>query len=602
MIQYIKNNKKRKNEFNLNLNHLKIIKILMHVPLESYMNQAIYGINKIKLTDGAVPIITKKCSEINNELKTWTLDEQWFYIVTNKLEYIRAYNILSESFKKLRTLNKNIKDEFKFIPMIKNKANHLNKILKDSYSQASKILLKIKRYKSIDLKSKKYPKYIEILKKYKYLNFFSNDISNNNNLGATIVNSATDCHSIKRIFPNKKSGFYWIKPRCSKKSLRVYCDFSIKNKAISIYIWNNNQNPNTEILIHKIQSPDDIRYLCATKGLEAIEISNKHIVRRIKQILFLKGWDLILPFAIPVGYDYGCDRKFCTRSYNSFNSMNSVNIEHFVNLKKNHVEKITSAEMLNTVGFGFDRNKPLLFNMKNKKVSAIICSTNNYGNEDNPLIQNIKCNDTMTNNRNLALSPYNVIAVKCPSFCLQEKNLMLIGTGRYSQNSSVCLAGIHNGLIKNLEGGVFNMNTKPKNDNFRSSKKNGIESQESNEESPYTFGVHEYKEKCPIQIYKNPKVNHITSFIEKQSSKIEDTKKEEKKKKAEEEKKKKAEEEKKKKKNSEDERIKKAEAAAEQKKKKADKKKRKEAVKRRKTSETENKRRNEEINKLKTQY
>lgn len=93
-ITIVKNNRAKKNTFNLNLTNVRSIRIKMLVPLESFMNQGIYGINKLKLIDGGVPIVREKCENIKNELKTWIVDEQWFYVVSKKLDYVRAYNNL----------------------------------------------------------------------------------------------------------------------------------------------------------------------------------------------------------------------------------------------------------------------------------------------------------------------------------------------------------------------------------------------------------------------------------------------------------------------------------------------------------------------------
>ena len=514
-LSKIKNNKKRKNSFILNLVNLKAIRIKMYVPLEKYMNQGIYGIYSLNLNSGGIPIKKKKCDKGSIALKTWVIDDQWYYLTSKKLEYIRAYNIISKTIKQLKSIKSIINNEWKTIALMKANAKRLNKMIKESHTKALSILEKIKVFKAVDLKSKKYPQYYRILRKLNYIKTFSTKKSKSIHLGAKMETPAKDCNIIKKIFPKKKSGFYWIKPNCSKKPLRVFCDFSIKDKGVSIYVWNNNQSPNTEISNYSIETFRDIRYLCAKKGLEVINIANKDILNRIKQILKVKGWNLGLPYAIPLGFDYGCDGNLCSGNYNSLNSQDTKAIEEFFSYKINYFDNLkTSTGKLDTIGFGFDNKKPLFFNLKQKQISAIVCSTNKYGSEENPLIQKIRCSDNLINNRYLSLSQHSSIIVSCPYFCLDDKDLKLIGTSRYSHDSSVCKAAIHQGLISNLEGGEFTLNIKGKFADFKSSIKNNIESKESNKESHLTFTLTKYKETCPIKINKNQKKRRVFSFIE----------------------------------------------------------------------------------------
>jgi len=59
-----------------------------------------------------------------------------------------------------------------------------------------------------------------------------NDLANNpkheeklSKYGSSPKNPAYGCWRIIDKFPYKKSGYYWIKPICSKIPMRVYCDY-----------------------------------------------------------------------------------------------------------------------------------------------------------------------------------------------------------------------------------------------------------------------------------------------------------------------------------------------------------------------------------------
>jgi len=46
--------------------------------------------------------------------------------------------------------------------------------------------------------------------------------------GCSSKTAGDACYTIKDLNPSKKNGFYWVKPKCSKTSLRVYCDYNTK--------------------------------------------------------------------------------------------------------------------------------------------------------------------------------------------------------------------------------------------------------------------------------------------------------------------------------------------------------------------------------------
>jgi hypothetical protein len=53
---------------------------------------------------------------------------------------------------------------------------------------------------------------------------------------ATPKNAASGCALIRKRFPFKKNGYYWIKAKCMPEPLRVYCDFTDYNPNFYVLI------------------------------------------------------------------------------------------------------------------------------------------------------------------------------------------------------------------------------------------------------------------------------------------------------------------------------------------------------------------------------
>ena len=139
----VKNNNKKKNTFDMNFTNVKSIQIKMIIPLEKYMNQAIYGIRKLVLYNGGFPITREKCDNISSSHKRWIIEEQWFYVITKKFDYIRAYNNLSKTMLQLRSLSTKIIFEWRGIKLVKSNAEHINKLITDTRSEFGKTIKSI---------------------------------------------------------------------------------------------------------------------------------------------------------------------------------------------------------------------------------------------------------------------------------------------------------------------------------------------------------------------------------------------------------------------------------------------------------------------------
>ena len=104
---------------------------------------------------------------------------------------------------------------------------------------------------------------------------------------------ADNCMELKRYFPRILSGYYYIKPECSHKPLRVFCDFSLYKDVVDFYIFKDNSNvANPDLSYLKISNVQDIRYYCSKKGHYPITLEHQDMIERIFHLLILDGYDL----------------------------------------------------------------------------------------------------------------------------------------------------------------------------------------------------------------------------------------------------------------------------------------------------------------------
>lgn len=314
----------------------------------------------------------------------------------------------------------------------------------------------------------------------------------------------SDCHVIKTVNPMRKSGFYWIKPRCAPKPLRVFCDFSIEGKGVSILLFNNNQAPNTILETLQIDDIKDVRYQCANIGYEPINLKSKDMMLRLMYLLKTNGWDMGKPLAIPLGWDYGCPNNMCKEEYFSFASEESNEISDLFLAK---TEDKIDKQNKNTIGLGYGVNgEPYHFNIKEADITALFCSTNNYGKKEEEGALSISCSDSIISNSNLNSGLNSSIRVHCPSFC-KEAGAPIFGSSIYSQDSSICRAALHSGKIKDIEGGVVALIIRGRGSNLKGSKSNGIKSLDFDGVSELTITVGKNDDHCPVYFSQNPKLN-----------------------------------------------------------------------------------------------
>lgn len=91
------------------------------------------------------------------------------------------------------------------------------------------------------------------------------------------------------------------------------------------------------------------------------------------------------------------------------------------------------------------------------RIKGVVCSNNYDPEKERTRIAKIQCHEKMQNN-NLFDGAYNTnFRLHCPPGCLSNKEpgMRVIGTSIFRDDSSICLAAIHNGIIKNESGGYL---------------------------------------------------------------------------------------------------------------------------------------------------
>ena len=479
-------NSKNESTFNFKLISINAIQIKMTKTIKSVVDKKIYGITEIILEDGGSELISRDCNDFENNNKKWIIDDQWSYKITAKTSYVSAWNQLSKNYLILKNVSKIMIKEFQSIIEIEEQARKIIHIMVNLDEELKKI------QENINLEStvKKSQLNIEV----------QSSVDLKVEIGSSTDIHMSDCHRMRLVNPSIKSGFYWIKPRCAPESVKAYCYFSNLGQSISIVPFNNNQAPNTDLKSLNIKNYKDIRYLCAKMGLKPINLKSKEIIDTIIMAMRLKGWDLGYPLAIPLGWDYGCEKNQCSGDYASFSSEHSSYINNYFSIPNESIDKNK-----NTIGLGFDNSgKPYHFNLNEAKVTALLCSTNKIGDRKEKESVSISCSDTILTNSLKNESVGSSLKVKCPSFCGSKDSTPVYGYHVYSQNSSVCRASIHMGKISDIEGGVIKLIIRGMKKDLKGGNQNGIHSEYHSGESKLTFTVEPNDNMCPLDFDKKP--------------------------------------------------------------------------------------------------
>lgn len=489
---------------NMENRDLMAIKIEMYESAEKVDGKNVFGIKNIALHTGGRFLRREACKDI-------ILNSNIFEIIDVELP------------------NKITGDQFKQNLATFHHSRTKLQLVESLYSKIPILLLTMKRTSEVIAnRFKKVTEAFDSIKKK--LNLFDEFLQEEkleiNTLGTSEYFPVIDCSHIINSFPSKHSGYYWIKNDCMEKAQRVYCDFdSYDNKnGLDYLIFNDNQPINVPFS-DVFNSYLDIRAKCASIGMEALEIKNVKMLNIVFNLLKIQEYNLDGKFLIPIAYDYNCDISQCSKIFKSLNDNISEDITDIINQFKidngSTINYIFSSGLTldigtieNMAGFGHMNN--ISYNKLNANtISAVVCSSNQEGKISKNSYYEMDCNTNLRSEKYQKASNFRVL---CPSNCAKENSFKVYGTDIYTDNSSVCRAAVHSGVIKDSEGGLMEVIVEAGKDVYIKKSRFGVDSLDAENGWDRSFVIRKFTPYCPIDSLKDfgkdKKFNKAISFIE----------------------------------------------------------------------------------------
>ncbi|KAL8424600.1 hypothetical protein Efla_003716 [Eimeria flavescens] len=280
-----------------------------------------------------------------------------------------------------------------------------------------------------------------------------------------------DCYSLKSQFNKGTSGFYWVLPLCAPKPLRAYCDISSGGTYVTI--------PDNDGII----SLNDAVLACAKIGLEPVHLRSNRQITALQRMLDIMEMDLTNPVPVAVNNGanvfYSLDFKKDVRAYscehnNQMNELTHWGLGCFVQVTEFIVPAQQSGTLIgNTVGLS--PSGLIFFDSSQTDMSTIICSTNKDAWNPPQSYLDITCLTAVGGNASFDGPPGTTVFVRCPEGCIHYVDeVKVVGgeAGVYAEESSICLAAIHAGLLS--RGGDVSIRVSPAPTEFEGTDRNGI--------------------------------------------------------------------------------------------------------------------------------
>jgi len=467
------------------------VKIIMTESTTKIEEKFVYGINFISLHTGARYLRREPCKNILLSANKFEIIDVSILDKVTGFEYNKAKAALHQTKTKIG----HMENQYQSVP------ENLVKLNESSLSLIYKLNKITNVFTDLHLKLSTFQEFIDS----QQLKLF------------TIATSkhfpANDCAHIIKAFPSKRSGMYWIKNDCMPEAQNVYCDFDSYDYkgGLDYLIYNNDNNPN-EPFRHQFKNEIDIKYQCYKLGMEPIHIKNSKMLKNIYYLLKMLNYDLKSDHLIPLAYDYDCDISKCSKHFSSFNDIHSGDITEIINQFKrefgNAISSLFSATQLegdmiiNLAAFGKEEN--IVFeNLNKSKISAVICSTNKDGFKEEKQYFDADCRTNLRTDTFIGYELFSNLRLYCPSGCGAETTASVYGTDIYTDNSSVCRAAIHAGIIKDNEENIVEVHVEPGKDLYQGSDRFNILSLDFSEKWSRSFSIKKYEPYCPIKKLKD---------------------------------------------------------------------------------------------------
>lgn len=297
-------------------------------------------------------------------------------------------------------------------------------------------------------------------------------------LGGSELYPGEDCVAIKNDKSQEAiSGFYYVRPFCSTKPLRVYCDMNTGN---TIYPM--------EMSVHSSRAASSA---CATVGLKPLLLRDKkESVLGIKKMLSMMNIGESRR-VIPLTHDFGCDDpKGCSSQFTQIGS---------------GMESFAAVSVWTEGSPGNYTTSP--------SPDLVLCSTNtNLKHESNAI--SLECESRFSDIKAFKTSPLlTSILVKCPTSCNPENGGVVIGSDVYRDDSSICLAAMHANTL-NRSTGLVQITPIEGLESYGASRRNGVSSVTySGRRWKKSFVTSKYDGLCPS----DSSLSMLLSFVEMES-------------------------------------------------------------------------------------
>ena len=425
---------------------------------KEFQDEVAYGITEVYIGAKGYKMINKPCNQLANNQKVWDLDSQTNLSISKTKDFGDEIKKFSSDHDKLIAIFNNLKKDKKTIKKTNKTAEEIQKNISSYEKNFDNKNKELEMFKIEDLKKYKNLQFLEYLALLENKGVDKFNRSTAYSLGTNEKNPAISCIQLKKMNSNVISGFYWIKPVCSKYPLKVWCDFNIFKTAVDYYILSDSPVPNKDLNKWNITNERDIGYRCSKLGLRPLQLMNRDIVHRLVTIVKALGYELNQPQVIPLGFDYNCQTTIgCIKQFNSLNKRNTQNINFF--FQKDFTDTAKDTGSMAGIGFG---NIDILkvFDPRKTKMTALVCSTNEFevSKTKSPIF--VDCDMTLNGNGDTFKVGKQKL-IQCDSSCNQSQK-SVYGNGPYDGRSSICKAAIHAGKLDS-KGGIIKVKVIGKN-------------------------------------------------------------------------------------------------------------------------------------------
>lgn len=490
-----KDNEEEEVKVNTGSNYISGIKVLFFEADDKakFNEKLIYGIKSLKIKSGARPLHLKDCnSEADSQLNKWFVDDSEFVDISTRPTYNAEFKKLYDNTNRLLDIVHSLMAWPPKIQEMVEKAKLIASQIAKTENDINTLDLKLEQFKSEHLVEE------QEMKKDSGLG----------TVGSSSTRPAVSCAYIKQMFPYKMTGYYWLQPDCARVPIRSFCDFT--NSEFG-YDYTYYGGLGESIIEKKIKSLDDVKYYCAKMGLQPVELKSKAQVLLIHRYLADIGVNLQSNGFIPLGFDYGCQQQACTGHYSSLNRRSSNDITEILtsmvdqkNVLMQGFAKLFNSKPDYLIGFGLSKTGSMTSKFESKvPIKGIVCSTNKEKAEDDSSWIKADCDTKARGNSDFDGEVNTNLKVICPSGCSNRGSGKVFGTSVFRDDSLVCKAAIHNGIINDDKGGKVNIGIIEGKDKYLGSDSFGIKSESYEGKWDRSFTTTQYKIICPIDNYRN---------------------------------------------------------------------------------------------------